>query len=70
MPADPRDVDRKVPTWDGNPDEWESCRDSVKWFNRKTPVEDRSGVAAHIAGNVTGKAWELINRLSEKLRMC
>jgi gas vesicle protein len=66
MPADPRDVDKKVPTWDGDPDQWESYRDSVKWYNRKTPVEDRSGVAAHVAGNVTGKAWELVNRLSEQ----
>ena len=66
MPAGPRDVDKKVPTWNGDPDQWESYGDSVKWYSWKTSVEDRSGVAAHVAGNVTGKAWELVNRLSEQ----
>ena len=66
MPADPKNVDKKVPTWDGDPDKWESFRDAVKWHNRKTPERERCSVAAHIAGNVTGKAWEHINRLSEE----
>jgi hypothetical protein len=65
MPADPRNVDKKVPTWDGDPEKWDSFRDSVKWHFRKTIPKERAGVAAHVAGNVTGKAWEHINRLSE-----
>ena len=66
MPADPRNIDKKVPTWDGDPDKWESFRDAVRWHNRKTPERERISVAAHVAGNVTGKAWEHINRLSEQ----
>jgi hypothetical protein len=66
MPADPRNVDKKVPTWDGDPDKWESFRDAVRWHFRKRHERERVSVAAHVAGNVTGKAWEHINRLSEQ----
>ena len=38
----------------------------MKWHFRKTPEKERVSVAAHVAGNVTGKAWEHINRLSEE----
>ena len=35
MPSDYRNVDKKVPTWNGNADEWEAYRDAVKWHTRK-----------------------------------
>ena len=65
MPLELKDVDKKLPTWNGDPDEWETYRDKVRWHARGIPEKEVMHLTAKLAGNVTSKAWLAVNRLSE-----
>jgi hypothetical protein len=65
MPLEQKDVDKKIPTWNGDPDGWETYRGKVRWHARGIPEKDVMHLTAKLAGNVTSKAWLAVNWLSE-----
>jgi hypothetical protein len=67
--SDKRDVDRrKVPTWDGSPEAFETYEVKVGIFMKTQPRWKEPELVAELVSKLEGKAWQLIEQISEEER--
>ena len=57
---DRKDERRKVPVWDGNPDEYDSYEVKVGIYLRTGPKWKEAELINELVSRLQGKAWNLI----------